>query len=461
MRELSDLSLWHATMSDDEWGPARAPLPGNQQVDVAIVGGGYTGLWTAYYLLRRDPKLRVAILEATAVGFGASGRNGGWCSAILPMGLDEMASKSSRDDAIQLQSAMHETVREVGRVVEAEAIDCHFTQGGYLSLCRSDIQLRRESDHTAQLQSYGFGDDDYRMLSQSETLERCGATGVVGASFTPHCAAIHPARLARGLARVVERAGATIYEHTRVTSIKPHSVRTEHGTVTADVVVRATEAFTPELRGMRRAVAPIYSLMVATEPLPKSFWEEARLHERSTFNDGRHMIIYGQRTADDRFAFGGRGARYHWGSKIRAEYDRNERVHALIHATLRELFPAIGDAEITHRWGGAVAATRDWWCHAAFDRGSGIASAGGYLGDGVSTTNLAGRTLADLITGTATELTTLPWVGHQSRRWEPEPLRFLGINTIVRLPIGADRHEERKGKRSRWREAILKRLTGH
>jgi len=461
MRELSDLSLWHATMSDDEWGPARAPLPGNQQVDVAIVGGGYTGLWTAYYLLRRDPKLRVAILEATAVGFGASGRNGGWCSAILPMGLDEMASKSSRDDAIQLQSAMHETVREVGRVVEAEAIDCHFTQGGYLSLCRSDIQLRRESDHTAQLQSYGFGDDDYRMLSQSETLERCGATGVAGASFTPHCAAIHPARLARGLARVVERAGATIYEHTRVTSIKPHSVRTEHGTVTADVVVRATEAFTPELRGMRRAVAPIYSLMVATEPLPKSFWEEARLHERSTFNDGRHMIIYGQRTADDRFAFGGRGARYHWGSKIRAEYDRNERVHALIHATLRELFPAIGDAEITHRWGGAVAATRDWWCHAAFDRGSGIASAGGYLGDGVSTTNLAGRTLADLITGTATELTTLPWVGHQSRRWEPEPLRFLGINTIVRLPIGADRHEERKGKRSRWREAILKRLTGH
>jgi len=461
MRELSDLSLWHATMSDDEWGPARAPLPGNQQVDVAIVGGGYTGLWTAYYLLQRDPKLRVAILEATAVGFGASGRNGGWCSAILPMGLDEMASKSSRDDAIQLQSAMHETVREVGRVVEAEAIDCHFTQGGYLSLCRSDIQLRRESDHTAQLQSYGFGDDDYRMLSQSETLERCGATGVAGASFTPHCAAIHPARLARGLARVVERAGATIYEHTRVTSIKPHSVRTEHGTVTADVVVRATEAFTPELRGMRRAVAPIYSLMVATEPLPKSFWEEARLHERSTFNDGRHMIIYGQRTADDRFAFGGRGARYHWGSKIRAEYDRNERVHALIHATLRELFPAIGDAEITHRWGGAVAATRDWWCHAAFDRGSGIASAGGYLGDGVSTTNLAGRTLADLITGTATELTTLPWVGHQSRRWEPEPLRFLGINTIVRLPIGADRHEERKGKRSRWREAILKRLTGH
>ncbi len=461
MRELSDLSLWHSTMTDDEWGPARAALPGDDQVDVAIVGAGYTGLWTAYYLLQRDPTLRVAILEANAVGFGASGRNGGWCSAILPMGLDAMASESSRDGAIRLQSAMHETVREVGRVVQAERIDCHFTQGGYLSLCRSDMQLQRKADHTSHLQSYGFTADDYRMLSRAETLERCGAAGVVGASFTPHCAVVHPARLARGLARVVERAGATIYEHTPVTAIKPHAVRAGAGTVTADVVVRATEAFTPALRGMRRAVAPIYSLMVATEPLPKSFWDEARLHERSTFNDGRHMIIYGQRTADDRIAFGGRGARYHWGSKVRPQYDRNEGVHNLIHATLRELFPSIGDAKITHRWGGAVAATRDWWCQATFDRATGIASAGGYLGDGVSTTNLAGRTLADLITDTTSDLTTLPWVGHQSRRWEPEPLRFIGINTIVRLPIGADRHEERKGKRSRWREAILNKLTGH
>ncbi len=461
MRELSDLSLWHSNMSDDEWGPARAALDGDQQVDVAIVGAGYTGLWTAYYLLQRDPRLRVAILEANVVGFGASGRNGGWCSSILPMGLDEMAAKSSRDDAFRFQDAMHETVREVGRVVQSEAIECDFTQGGYLSLCRSDMQLQRAIDHTNQMQSYGFTGDDYRMLSQSEALERCGATGVVGASFTPHCAVVHPARLARGLARVVERKGATVFEHTRVTAIKSRSVRTERGTVTAGVVVRATEAFTPQLRGMRRSVAPLYSLMIATEPLPKSFWEEARLHERSSFNDGRHMVIYGQRTADDRFAFGGRGARYHWGSRIRPEFDRNERVHDLIHQTLRELFPAIGDAEITHRWGGAVAGARDWWCQASFDRTTGIAAAGAYLGDGVSTTNLAGRTLADLITETASDLTTLPWVGHRSRKWEPEPLRFIGINSMVQLPIGADRHEEKKGKPSRWREAILKRLTGH
>ena len=173
------------------------------------------------------------------------------------------------------------------------------------------------------------------------------------------------------------------------------------------------------------------------------------------------MIVYGQRTADDRLAFGGRGAWYHWGSTIKPQYDRDQRVHGLIHDTLRELFPAIGVVAITHRWGGAVAAARDWWCATQFDRTTGLASAGGYVGDGVGTSNLAGRTLADLITGTDSELTTLPWVGHRSRRWEPEPLRFIGINTMAYLPIGADRHEERCGEPSKWREAIMSRLLGH
>ncbi|MDP2293443.1 MAG: FAD-dependent oxidoreductase [Actinomycetota bacterium] len=458
MHELSNLSLWHSTMSADEWGPGRTALGADLQVDVAIVGAGYTGLWTAYYLLQRDPSLRIAILEAQVVGFGASGRNGGWCSALLPMSLDAMAAESSRSQAARLQTVMHETVAEVGRVVAAEGIECDFAHGGYLSLARSQVQLQRERDHVAHLHSYGFTDDDYRMLSADETIERCGATKVVGGAFTPHCAAIHPARLARGLARTVERMGATIYEHTPVVELSPRSVRTHLGTVTADVVVRATEAFTPALPGLRRAIAPVFSLMIATEPLPESFWQQAGLRDRSTFNDGRHMIVYGQRTADDRFAFGGRGAWYHWGSRIKPEYDRDERVHGLIHRTLREMFPAIGDAEITHRWGGAVGAPRDWWCSAHFDRSTGMASAGGYVGDGVGTTNLSGRTLADLITDTPSELVSLPWVGHRSPKWEPEPLRFVGINTMAYLPIGADRHEEHTGSPSKWREAIMNRL---
>ncbi len=460
MHELSSLSLWHATISADEWGPGRPALGGDISVDVAIVGAGYTGLWTAYYLLQRDPGLRVAVLEAEVVGFGASGRNGGWCSALLPMGLDAIAAASSREAAAALQHEMHTTVAEVGRAAAAEGIDCHFAHGGYLNLARNPAQLARAQAAVEHQHSYGFTEADYRMLSAAEASAMCGATDVIGGSFTPHCAAIHPARLARGLARAVEQHGATIYEHTPALEILPHQVRTRDGSVRADVVVRATEAFTPGLPGLKRDVAPIYSLMIATEPLPSSFWDEVGLRERATFNDGRHMIIYGQRTADDRFAFGGRGVWYHWGSRIKPEFDRNPKVHALIHETLRELFPAIGDAAVTHQWGGAVASPRDWWCSVRFDPATGLASAGGYVGDGVGTTNLSGRTLADLITRTESPLTTLPWVGHRSRRWEPEPLRWLGINTSVHLPNGSDRHEARHGTPSKWRDAIVDRLTG-
>lgn len=461
MHELSNLSLWHSTMTADEWGPARPGLGGDIEADVAIVGAGYTGMWTAYYLLERNPALKVVLLEANVVGFGASGRNGGWCSALLPMGLDAIAATSSPSEASRLQDAMHRTVGEVGRVVAAEGIDCHWQQGGYVNLSRSPLQFDRAKAEIEHVRSYGFGADDYRLLDQREAAAICNATGVVGGTFTPHCAAIHPARLARGLARVIERRGATIFEHSPVSRIEPGAAHTAHGVVRARTVVRATEAFTGSIEGNRRRLVPIYSLMIATEPLPDSFWAEAGLHQRATFNDGRRMIIYGQRTADNRFAFGGRGAPYHFGSAIRPDFDRHPRVKDLLHETLRELFPALGDATITHHWGGAVAAARDWWCSAHYDPATGLASAGAYVGDGVGTTNLSGRTLADLISGERTDLTTLPWVGHRTRKWEPEPLRWLGINAMVRIPISADRHEARTGRPARIRSAIVSRITGH
>ncbi len=460
MHEFAGLSLWHASIDADEWGAQRPRLDGDTHADVAIVGGGYTGLWTAYYLLQRDPSLKVVVLEAQVVGFGASGRNGGWCSALLPMSLDAMAAEHGRDAAVRLQQAMHDTVGEVGRVVAAEGIDCDFAHGGYLSLARNAAQMDRAREHVEHLHSYGFADDDYHVLTEQEARARCAATDVVGGMYSPHCAAVHPARLARGLGRVVERMGATIHEHSPVLAITPGTARTAHGRVLARTVVRATEAFTAALDGHRRDNVPIYTLMIATQPLPESFWSETGLHQRETFADGRHMIIYGQRTADGRFAFGGRGAWYHWGSAMSAKFERNSAVHHKIHESLRELFPHMGDVEVTHQWGGAVAAARDWWCHVAYDKVTGLAAAGNYVGDGVGTTNLAGRTLADLVTGADTDLVNLPWVGHRSRRWEPEPLRYLGINTLMVLPTALDRREARTGARSPWQEAVLARLTG-
>jgi glycine/D-amino acid oxidase-like deaminating enzyme len=282
---------------------------------------------------------------------------------------------------------------------------------------------------------------------------------VLGATYTPHCAALHPARLARGLAAAVERLGVTLVEQTRATSLAPGRVRTDRGDVRAEVVVRATEGYTCGLAGMKRILAPVYSLMIATEPLPEATWQQIGLARRETFADHRHLVIYGQRTADGRLAFGGRGAPYHFGSAVRPSQDQDPKVHAMLAATLVELFPALRDVEITHRWGGPLGIPRDWFSSVGFDRSSGLAWAGGYVGDGVSTTNLAGRTLADLITGADSGNTRLAWVGHRSPRWEPEPLRYLGVNAGLAVMTSADATERRTGRPAR-RAAWFSRVTG-
>jgi glycine/D-amino acid oxidase-like deaminating enzyme len=213
--------------------------------------------------------------------------------------------------------------------------------------------------------------------------------------------------------------------------------------------VQAVEAWTPTLPGRRRDLVPVYSLMVATEPLGDAFWAEAGLAERATFADHRHLIIYGQRTADGRIAFGGRGAPYHFGSRVRSGFDRVSAVHALLRRTLVELFPDLSSARFTPAWGGPLGIPRDWHSSVGFDRTTGLAWAGGYVGDGVATTNLAGRTLSDLIRGADTDIARLPWVNHRSPRWEPEPLRWLGVNAGLLSMRLADRSEERHGRPSR------------
>ncbi len=452
-------SFWLDTLLDDPLTP-RPALPGDTDADVAIVGAGYTGLWTAYELHRRDPSLRVVVLEAEIAGFGASGRNGGWCSALLPMGLDGIAARHGDDAAVGMQRAMQATVDEIGKVATAEGIDCDFAKGGYLQMATNPAQVGRLHAELAKSRRFGFGDDDLRWLDRDDASARLQVRGCLGALYTPHCAALHPARLARGLARVVERRGVAIHEQTPATAIEPGCVRTAHGTVRAEVVVRATEAYTRTLDGRRRDLAPVYSLMIATEPLPASFWDAVGWRRRETFNDARHLIIYGQRTADDRIAFGGRGAPYHFASAIDDRFERHPRVHRSLLTVLGELLPATGIVGVTHAWGGPLALPRDWNCSVGFDCATGMAWAGGYVGDGVATTNLTGRTLADLITGADSDLTSLAWVGHRSPRWEPEPLRWLGINAALRLPAGADRHEARTGQPSKVRTWLLERLLG-
>jgi glycine/D-amino acid oxidase-like deaminating enzyme len=456
------LSLWHDTAGDD-WVP-RDPLPGDLRADVAVVGAGYTGLWTAYYLLREDPTLRVVVLEKETAGFGASGRNGGWASALFPASLDKVAALpgSSPEDALALHAAMRDSVDEVGRAAAAEGIDAHFQKGGTISLARTRAQLRSARAHVEHAREWGRDEDDIRLLSATEAGERLAATDVHGATYTPDCAAIHPARLVRGLAEVVDSsAGGRIHEQTRVTGIEPHRVHTDRGTVSAEVVVRATEGYTSQLKGLARALAPVYSLVIATEPLPQRVWDDIGLRDRETFTDYRNLIIYGQRTADGRLVFGGRGAPYHFRSAVSPAFDREPRVFAALWSTLREMFPVVGDWRVTHAWGGVLGVSRDWCASVGLDRGTGLAWAGGYVGDGVTTTNLAGRTLRDLVLGRDTHLTRLPWVGHGSPDWEPEPLRWLGVNAGLRTMGLADREELLTRRPSLLARAMAPLVGGH
>ncbi|MBR7824882.1 FAD-dependent oxidoreductase [Actinospica sp. MGRD01-02] len=451
-------SFWHDSLPQPV--TPRPPLPGDSEADVVIVGAGYTGLWTAYYLKKADPGCRVIVLESEYAGFGASGRNGGWCSALFPSSLSKVAKVAgSRDAAIALQRTLNETVDEVGAVTKAEGIDCHYAKGGTIILARTPVQLERAQEEIAEFREYGFGEEDHRLLTAEEAKAELAATDVLGATYTPHCAAIQPALLARGLADVVERMGVQIYEQTPATSIWNGEARTPHGNVRAETVVRATEGYTKTISGFKRAIAPVYSLMLATEPLTDAQWDEIGLKGRQTFSDGRHLIIYGQRTADGRFAFGGRGAPYHYGSSIKPEYDSHPRVHTELKRVLDEMFPVLRDVQVSRTWGGALGVPRDWFASVGYDRAAKLAWAGGYVGDGVGAANLAGRTLADLIRGKRTPLTALPWVGHQSPKWEFEPFRWIGANLGLRVMDGADAEESRTGRASR-RAALFGRFLG-
>lgn len=461
--DYRSVGYWFDSIAEAEDGfRARPALAEDATVDVAIVGAGLTGLWTAYYLQKADPSLRILLLEKEVAGFGASGRNGGWCSALFPWSASALAARYGRDAAVAQRQAMVDTVDEVGRVTEAEGIECDYVRGGTVTFARDRVQLAAARAEFAESEEFGV---DRVTLAGTETVRaRYGVPDAVAATITPACARVHPGKLVRGMARAVERRGAVIAEQTEVVGWRDGVVRVRAAsverTVTAGTVVNATEGYGSQLAQVGRNVLPLYSLMIATEPLPDEVWERIGIEHGQTFADFRHLIVYGQRTADNRIAFGGRGARYHLGSAIHTSYDRSPRVRDHLVRTLGELFPAVAGVRITHHWGGPLGVPRDWHAAVGLDREAREAWAGGYVGDGLSTTNLAGRTLADLIAGRRTDLTALPWVGHRSPRWEPEPLRFLGANAGLVAMEGADLEERATGRSSLIARAMAP-LTGH
>jgi glycine/D-amino acid oxidase-like deaminating enzyme len=440
--------------------PIRPPLRGDVDVDVAIVGGGYSGLWTAYYLHQIDPTLRIQIIEKHHCGFGASGRNGGWAVGELAGSFDSYAQRSSHQEALRQSRAVFDAVDEIGRVTHAVGIDCDFHKGGSIRVARNTPQARRQREEIAHEHAIGLTEDDLRLLEPEEARDHMSASRVSSGIFFSHCAALHPAKLAYGLADHLSANGVKIAEATTVTAIDPNGVQTDHGTVRAGVVIRATEAYTRDLAGERRTLLPVYSLMIATEPLTDSVLADIGLSDRPTFSDDRFMVIYGQRTADGRLAFGGRGVPYLWGSKITRSAELHLPSHELLRDTLIDLLPGLGEVQITHRWGGVLGIPRDWIPGLRFDPMTGQGSLGGYVGEGVAASNLAGRTMADLVTGRNTDRTSLPWVGVNARRWEPEPFRWLGVRGGRNIMNRADHIEDTTDREANVAYRVSRLLRG-
>lgn len=435
----------------------RPALPGDLDVDVAIVGAGYTGLWTAYYLKRAQPDLRVVVLEQRFAGFGASGRNGGWLTNSVTSGREGYAASHGRDAAIAQQRALNDSVEEVIAVAAREGIDADIVKGGELEVARNPSQLARLQAFASAEQAWPH--TDVEVMDAGATASRIRIAGALGAVWHPHCARVHPAKLVRGLAEAVERLGATIHEQTRVTEIAPGRAVTDRGTVRAAHVLRATEGFTADLRGEHRTWLPMNSSMIVTEPLPAGFWDAVGWSARETLGDFAHVYMYAQRTADDRIAFGGRGVPYRYGSRVDTDGSTQERTIGSLTRILHEFFPdaaggaldGAAGAPIAHAWAGVLGVPRDWSAAVVHDRATGLGWAGGYVGTGVTATNLAGRTLADLVLERDTELTRLPWVGHRAKRWEVEPLRWTAVNAIYTAYRMADRAEaSARSSRTAW-----------
>ncbi|MFM7744152.1 MAG: NAD(P)/FAD-dependent oxidoreductase [Actinomycetota bacterium] len=436
----------------------------SRRFDVAIVGAGYTGLWTAVHLAGLRPGLDIVVVDAAEPGFGASGRNGGWCSGLFPVEIDSLAELHGRDAALAMQRAAIASVDDVGQWIARHGVECDWAKSGTLTVATNVVQRTRLHEAIDSQHRHGLNAADVRWIDGDELAGRVSVAGALGALYSPHCAALHPLKLVNALADRARELGVAIVSGFSADAIDAAGVAGSLDgrptRIAADWVVRATEGYTPLLRGARRDVIPLYSYMVATEPLSDDTWREIGWDGRETLAEGRLMVTYAQRTADGRIAFGGRGAGYRYASRIAGRFDTDDDVARRIVATLHELFPATRDARITHHWGGPLAVPRDWHPSVVIDRAVRRVTAGGYVGDGVALSHLAGRTVAAAIAGEESPDLRLPFVGHAGRRWEPEPLRFLGVNAGLRLPVVADAIESRTGRHAKRLVKVMDRLLG-
>lgn len=446
-----EASFWLAQSPAE---PIDSPLPAGRQ-DLVIVGGGMTGLWSAYCARRAHPDWAITIIEARTVGYGASGRNGGWLSTLMPGNrarFAEAVDRARTDDpdgpvgsaglsgiesVRAFQSALFDSIDEVLETLEAEGIDAHAVRGGHIDIAQSEAGMARIHELIEANREYGYGPADMQVLDAAETRARINVDDARGSVFVPGTARIDPALLVEGLTRVLRAQGVTICEGTTAAHIGTGTVVTDRGPVNGETIFVCLEGYSDTVSGKLpglegRQVIPVFSSMIATDPLPAAAWDEIGWAGRECLGDAAHTFIYAQRTADDRIALGGRGAPYAFNSGLPGDGRVPAEVVDLLRTRLSSLFPTL-DFEVAHAWRGALGVTRDWCAGIFFDPEQHIGVARGYAGHGVTATHLAAKTLLDRASGTQTALTALPWNDHVSGQWEPEPIRWLGIRSMYRI----------------------------
>ena len=459
VKKNGDVSFWYADIGGL---PARRPtLTGDIDADVCIIGAGFTGLWTAYYMKKADPSLRIAIVEKEFAGFGASGRNGGWLAGGFGWSREKYMKSSSRGAVVDMQRAMAGTVDEVIRVCTEEEIDADILRTDNLTVATNRAQLDRAREEYDFYRQWEMPDDRIAMLSAEEARRRIAIADVKGAFVIRDMARVQPAKLVRGLATTVELLGATIFEGTAVIGLEKGLVTTTRGKVRAPVIIRATEGFTAGLPGHERLWLPLNSAQIVTEPVPDSLWKEIGWEGHELLGNSAHAYCYAQRTREGRITMGGRGVPYRFGSKTDVNGQTQQATIDQLHAILVKLLPQTRGLAIDHAWCGVLGVPRDWCTTAGFDRDSGIGWAGGYVGLGVSSSNLAGRTLTDLVLNRDTGLSHLPWVNRQVRKWEPEPFRWLGVHSMYQLYKIADEREDKGLDHTSRIASLADKITGH
>ena len=419
-------SLWQGKQNIDY----RKPISKNDSFDVVIIGAGFSGLWSAFHLKQFQPNLKIAILEKEYVGFGASGRNGGWASAEYPTSSNRLIKENGLESYKNLRTAITKSIDEIGEIAKSNNWQIDYAKGGALVFARGNAQLSRISKEI---------DEEHQLLNKSQTTDLLNIPSALGSVFTPHCAALNPFKLVRALADHLEKLGVMIYEQSSVSEIRDKQVEVNGFNVNCTFSIRATEAFTPR-KWMGNRQIPIYSLMVATEPLSNEVVKEIRNTQRATFQEACHLITYAQITGDNRLALGGRGVRYKLFSRLSERSEIDNRMHSALEKRARSWFPQITDAKFEYRWGGAVALTRRWQAYLNFDQATGRAEIGGYVGDGVTLSYLVAKTLAEKMSNIKTA--NLPFIDQGIGRWEPEPIRYLAVNAGFKATVLADYEEK-------------------